>query len=338
MKELYQNGHLIEYYTGNDTIEIPLLICDQFTIRDFNEDGVSEYDCSKLKDAYYKFFNFHAINPNTNCFYDKIEAVEVNTELPLEHLMVYLTKSGNTEGNRYEWDYNSNPKKQENGRATIANGIIFQSLLDNKSPRHYESIKEIGEDDFWDDDVQEDNSLSDVDCFKIISRHSTYFFLFKPMRKVVCEETMIQNIIIPLLKEKQKYLSVEEINDLYRFALEFHFDWMLLPREKWLQAIDNVATDGDDKLRYQEWISDFFLKTPKCTDSEEHKNLKEFLDKYWDFNVFKTDDKIAIKALKSILNEPNVLRGNEKWEDFLQQYDCCRYKFSEMSRIYINNR
>ena len=77
------------------------------------------------------------------------------------------------------------------------------------------------------------------------------------------------------------------------------------------------------------------LCTPKCYGERELNGLKEFLQGYWTFNKFSTQEPLAIKALSYILGDVDkVLGRNETWEYFLREYDACRYKFAEMSRIH----
>ena len=63
-------------------------------------------------------------------------------------------------------------------------------------------------------------------------------------------------------------------------------------------------------------------------------HLKNFLRRYWNFNVYPKVEDIADKALKLIKNDGDAL-GNLEMRDFLKLYDECRFKFIEMSKVVV---
>ena len=343
LKELYQNGVVKSYHTPNQRIRIPLLICDQFAIRDFNREGVEEYNCSDFKDKYEVFDSFQRVAPAPENFLQEKSASDIIPGYPLTDLKIYLTTYGNKEPDKYEWDYKSEPKKIIDGEVTISQGIVFQSLLDSPSPRNYEEIRDIESSDDWGDEPDDDDwgddddktSMSDVDIFKTVVRHGAYFFLFKPLRKVICDNRMIESIFIPLFKECDGKLDDVMTAQLYLFARQFHFDWMLLQRSKWLKALDKAAGYNDERLEeYKQLLIKFFKRTPKCQSESEAIELGNMLKQYWTFETVSTNNKIAQTALSLIQNGEANFGHNENMDSFLKKYDECLNKFSEMACIH----
>ena len=107
---------------------------------------------------------------------------------------------------------------------------------------------------------------------------------------------------------------------------------MLLPRELWENEIETFAATDDERKTIKEKVIEFFQRTPKITDEREELHLKDFLRRYWAFDVWPKVEDIAEKALKLIKNDGEAL-GNLEMRDFLKQYDECRYKFIEMCKV-----
>ena len=161
-----------------------------------------------------------------------------------------------------------------------------------------------------------------------------YFILFSPLIKVISGATQIKEIFLPLMRKRDYQLSDADIDNLYRFAVQFHFDWMLLPREQWKKEIEEFAST-EEVERLKNKVTEFFSKTPKSTDEREEYQLKEdFLKLYWTFDVWPKVEDIADKALKLISGDSSAL-GNMDMRQFLQKYDDCRNKFIEMSKVIV---
>ena len=121
-------------------------------------------------------------------------------------------------------------------------------------------------------------------------------------------------------------------NNSFDFALQFHFDWMLLPRETWKTQIEEAAESEDEKKEIIKALADFFCKTPKATDERERESLRYFVKRYWTFDNYPEVDGIAETALKLIMNQPDALNKIGELRDFLKTYDECRFKYIEMSK------
>ena len=112
---------------------------------------------------------------------------------------------------------------------------------------------------------------------------------------------------------------------------------MLLPRETWISQIEDLSEDADEVSKMKEAVTEFFLKTPKCSDEREESCLKEFLKRYWSFDVWPKIEEVADKALKLIQDNPDALGKYENLKEFLIDFDECRYKFSEMNHAIVSN-
>lgn len=333
LTELYQNDKLTRYYNSGDTIRLPLLLASQFSIRDFSEKGVETYHCSDLQKGIYRFKALAGSNLSNNLWYQEKSANELTDEIPLDNIKVRLfTGEADKATDLYAWDYEHEPYKVKSIYDDNP-GIIFQSLKDNPAPRHYVMPATNAEDDdegWGDEDDEETITATPLEAFRVATEHHTYFFIFDSLRLMAGNQSMVSDLLIPLLKESDGHLDKEAVSELYRLAYEFHFDWMLLGREQYLSAIE--AEDDETKEQIKSAIIDFFHKTPKCIGIDERNALDDFLSRYWDFTKSTSTEKIGVAAAKLILNDPDALKRYNNIEDFLEQYDACRYKFSELSK------
>ena len=330
-------SRIVSYHRDNEEIHIPLIDCEQFSVRDFSEDGVREYQVKSRETAYYSFPTINHIGLGIRNYLEEHSAKDLSVGVPLDCLKIYITRADDHPQNLYAWKYGEEPKFVDSLNNAKDADIIFQSLKDNESPRHYACPKINNDDDGWDDDDDWDNDgekvvISALKCFKTVAEHKIYFFLFEPLIKAIAGRTQIKDIVLPLIKERNYQLTDEDIAHLYRFAMQFHFDWMLLPRELWKCQLSDFAANESEHQRLAEAVIDFFRKTPKCTDGREKECLNEFLEKYWLFRAYPKVDDIAIIALRLIKDEPDALGKIRELKDYLKIYDECRFKFSEMSK------
>ena len=347
VKELSQKrstdaeSKVISYHDKDEDIHIPLIDCEQFSVRDFSENGVKEYQVKRRSTVYYNFPTFNQTGVAMSNYLAEYSAKKLTKkDIPLDYLKIYVTKAEDRPSNLYAWNYKDNPYPVENPSELKEPGIVFQSLKDDDSPRHYccPTIITNDDDDWGDDDWDDDNTQSEeiapLDCFETVAEHKAYFFLFTPLIKVIAGRNQIKDIFLPLLKKRDYQLSDADIANLYSFAMQFHFDWMLLPRELWKSEIASFSTSDEERDKLQTKVIEFFGRTPKCSDEREQMHLKNFLKRYWNFDVYPKVEDIADKALKLIKNDGDAL-GNLEMRDFLKLYDECRFKFIEMSKVVV---
>lgn len=330
LRELSQNGHIVNYYSKDEEVEIPLLNCNQFSIRDFSESGVKEYFFNTSDTAYYGFTTFDDPKMAVTNYNVEQVASRIMPDVPLDYLKIYITKPLDNASDLWAWNYKDEPQKVEKGNELKGEGIVFQSLMENQTPRHYAmpTIKKSG----W-GGIKKQLDADVFNCFITACKHNTYFFLFNPLIKCVHERNMIRDILLPIISNETFSFDDKIISHLYRFAVQFHFDWMLLPREQWENEINIVAKDDKEKELIKDRLIKFFKVTNKATDEREKYCLADFLDKYWVFKDWPTVDGIANTALHLILDEPDALNKFDSMKDFLKIYDECRFKFSEMSKV-----
>jgi len=342
---------VVEYRSKGDDIEIPLLNCDQFSLRDFSVNGVKEYAVRSTDTIYYNFptFDSQGFDPKKE-YTRKESAVKLTPDIPLDYLKIYMSKLEDTASDLYFWNYKDEPVPVASAKDATGAGIVFQSLKDNSSPRHYicptiinDTVDEWADDDDWDDDDtpaagSSANPYDVLKCFRTISEHKTYYFLFEPMVKTVAERRQIRDIAIPMIKDCNYTLDKDSAEQLHRFAVQFHFDWMLLPRDLWLEEIRLASINDEEQAKLMDAVTTFFRSTPKATDEREEYALGEFLDVYWKFNMYPRVDETAETALKLIMDVPDALNGTSGYKEFLKKYDECRFKFIEMSKAFnVNN-
>ena len=54
-----EESKVIKYYPKDEDIHIPLIDCEQFSVRDFSENGVKEYQVKSRSTVYYNFPTFN---------------------------------------------------------------------------------------------------------------------------------------------------------------------------------------------------------------------------------------------------------------------------------------
>ena len=344
ISELYQNGKLIDYIEPSKEIELPMILCDQFSIRDFNKDGVVEIDCKEFQDGY---TSFDALNAGTSKmqYYQTRSASDIVKGFKLKNVEIYLTKPGTPTENLFEWDMKSEPKLVTDGKFTIKRGVAFQALIDGNNPRNYLFNPDaITSGDFDDDDDDfffgfnddSSNEISDREFLTQVSVLKPYFFLFERARKAASNDESRAKFLINLMKEFDFKWEDFIVENLYRFAKEFNFDWMLIKRSAWVKHIESL--EEEDKEKARECLFTFFRMTPKCNSSSERLALDSFLTRYWDFNETSSTDTIAKSAVKLILGEDNPYPRNDSPASFLKKFNEKTNKYSELSRILISKQ
>ena len=326
---------VISYHDVNEDIEIPLINCQQFSVRDFSENGVKEYQVTQKGTVYYNFPTFKHPGIDGTSFLLDEKASELTPALPLDYLKIYTTKALDHAEELYAWNYKCEPVRVDSSFQMKEEGIVFQSLKDNDSPRHYAMPRVNKGKGGW---GGKKNVLV-VDalyCFEKVAEHKAYFFLFNPLIKVIAAGKQIKDIWLPLLKKRDYNLTKADIGHLYLFALQFHFDWMLLPRDLWQAQIEEAAESEDEKEKIIQALADFFCQTPKATDERERVSLRDFVKRYWTFDGYPKVDAVAETALKLILDKPDALMKMGDLKEFLKIYDECRFKYIEMSKAIVS--
>lgn len=229
LRELYQNGKLIKYYKEHEKIKIPMIVCEQFRIREFSRQGVREYDCAAQKNNYSGFPKIPGTKDLTSC----VTADEKNWP---KNLVFYLTKGAIETG--MGWNYASQPVPAKLGDKY---DIVFQSLKDNPSPTEYlqPGLRQMNASPFamgpfGQPKKQVTPPRDYASIFETIVEHKVYFLIFEPMCSVVKRGSLVEDIIKPLLEKRQGKLTKEDEDGLDRFVAEFQMDsdWREMARDK----------------------------------------------------------------------------------------------------------
>lgn len=342
LRELSQTNNdqgekkIVEYCGKDDELQIPLINCEQFSVRDFSVNGVQEYRIKSRNTVYYNFMTINNANISAENYLISKSASELTPEVPLDYLRVYISKAMDEQKDLYYWNYKEEPKPVKTNRGLREEGIIFQSLKDNDSPRHY-AMPTINKGRWGWGGKKMQTVENTLECFETVAEHKTYYFMFSPLIKAVQANRQIEEIVIPLMMKRQCRLTNVDMENLHRMALHFHYDWMLLPREQWVKAVEEASDNGGDKEKLRSEVLNLFRHTPKVTDEHERICLEEWLMRYWKFNAYPKVEPEAETALRLILNQPDALLKYSSMKEYLKVYDESRQKYSEMSRVIINN-
>ena len=338
LRELSQKGRdetkykVVEYCGHHDDVCIPLLNCEQFSIRDFSENGVREYAIKGGSTIYYHFPSFNQTGLNVQNYLAEMPVSKLMPEIPLDYLKIYLTKAVESPTNLYSWNYKEAPVHTEHWNDLQDEGIVFQSMIEDGTTRHYAMPNIKRGRSGWGGKKTVFDALF---CFETVAEHKVYFFLFEPLLKCVASGRQIKDIALPLIIKRNHHLTEDDINHLYWFAVQFRFDWMLLPRNSWEECITGYAKDEEDLGILKDAVDDLFGRLPKYTDEREKACLEDFLTIYWSFDAYPKLDDTAETALKLMLNHPEALIKVGEMKDFLKVYDIHKFKFSEMSKAII---
>ena len=250
-RELSFNQNLTEEHYGHqfdNRIEIPYILRDKFVLRVFDDNGVNRPVYLKkqrwfkighpataqlVQDGFniYMYRDFQVRNApiGTLNIYDK--CVE-------QYKFFYWSVKLDAEPEQIDVSYDKTTRQLfvSQDRLNRKSGMIFQSLKDN-TPRHY-AVPLYKErwttlvDRIYDDDLF-------FKCYCVAVEHKVPFTQFYPLHKAVTNiewiKKLLGNIVnSTLFDEKDVYV------DLHRFANEFCFEWLLLPKNFW-SGFDRAA-------------------------------------------------------------------------------------------------
>lgn len=320
ISELYKGKKLIEYI--DDDVSLPLLSANEYSIRRFDKDGVHRL-IPTVEDVEEELLEGFASRTPLN-------AALYTRSLRSESINYYITKE-ETEGAPawYSWDYCSEPKSVQDPNAWQGDGIVFESYKDVTSIR--ECTRPVYKQTSFFATYPPKGILSDVDCFDIISKHRTYYILFRPMQQLAARKQFVKELFVPLVQKRGGALTDSDKTNLYRFAREFLFDWLLLPRDEWQQAIDELP--NSDQVQMKACVEELFRSHPLVKKDYDKKCMGDFIDKYWTFNHYYTDNKAIALALDLILG--NTLTRGHNPQSVIREFHESPARFAELCRINI---
>ncbi len=321
-----------KYETSKDVI--PIRFADKFTIRVLDSNGLQLH---KLSDEIDKYQKARVVNNNCNLIEDstgvkyglpglKTFTKEINQYKGFYYFFDSARKAI-SEFDKYKFYLLSLDKntieqinlcidKDGNNIEHVGfklnnktDGIVFQSLKSDVFQETYRpffvSINEnkvhanVKKDDrakrISKYENEFDYSLA-ISHFNIAIEHNLYFGMFDIL------SALKENPIL-LAEFYLKYCSVMKsfcINykELLRFADEMLFDWMLIPRKVWIDAIGNRT-----KVEKQEWILTLFRQKNISTGQEIY-SLNQCCERYWNSDLNKTNNAnilyVNIKRVKKV--------------------------------------
>lgn len=210
-------------------------------------------------------------------------------------------------------------KSKEPGKITIKHfrnllshprGIIFQGIENNNVPTNH----------FGPFVFQDMSSVSALNCFKVAKKYQASYLSFQPLKEIACDPKLIVNqLFVPLLEEHNRVLPNDIIDELYRFALEFDFDWILLPFDVW-------------DMQYKEQIEELFLSSPFLTSLSKRKALRDFLNNgYWTSKLNARSKGLAYLLVSYIYGKKNLFSlCDDKRRKTLIEFHSCDTIFTDM--------
>lgn len=112
--------------------------------------------------------------------------------------------------------------------------------------------------------------------FNLAVEHELYFGMFDVFWALQDNPLLLAKFYLEYFQEMQN-IGIK-YDELHRFAQEFLFDWMLIPRKVWLEAIGQMK-----QKEKQEWVIILF-KQKKIHDGAEVFKLNECLKIYWELS------------------------------------------------------
>ena len=296
-KELFlinENKMLHRYDNTRKLVDIPIALCNNFEIRTIDDSGVSRIKCGR--DVYISYdFDICRPTQDENHFDDNNNDIRYYI---VKNLDSKSKKTGElrleTEPSQYKFYFwsmraNDNPipvnfEYEEDSRILTLDvkslnkhkrGIIFQSLK-GLLPRHYTKP------------IYGENSLYQkveikVKCFEIAAEHCIPFQTFRCLKDMFGNSNTkeyLTNFLKAFLDSRNWKLTHSDYKNLQRFASEFLFDWIMVPRRWW----GNLMKGRSDRKECQDVICKLFRTAPYLTQADK-QYLEQIISVYWSIKV-----------------------------------------------------
>lgn len=312
-KELYLKGEkdpIKRYDQGDGYVDIPVILRRNFEVRTINSSGVSRVKCGG--DVYMRFDapnnafwqNYYIDAENGLRYYSVMNSRTILNEN--DSSVSFVLETSPAQYRFYYWSMNAgeepvllnqNSYDPETKYLTIDisplkknnRGVVFQSLK-GVTPRHFfgplygdQTIPLYGRQRYM------------VSCFDVASEHNIPFFIF-PCFKELFSKTDIPFYLaqfwVELMNSRDWKPSSRDYLNLHRFAYEFLFDWIMLPKIKWSKYArewrNNMLEErGDD---YKRMASEAFksimlrlFRTSPYTYKDDRGYLERIMERYWAF-------------------------------------------------------
>lgn len=308
-KELYlktQAEPIKRYDRSKGIVEIPFALRNNFEVRTIGNDGVTRAKCGEnlylgfdfnIKSGYSASLN--VINDFDNGFrYYLVVNRAVQNGVPGqfqletnpgEYRFYYWSMNAGEEPVLLEQSFNEETKVLSvNPSYLVKNhtGIIFQSLR-GVSPRHYMQP------------VYGDKEYSNrwgirVKCFDIASEHEIPFQVFPCLTEIFTTKTdpfsSLASFWVDLMRSRNWAPTSKDLKNLHRFASEYLFEWILIPKRLWRKLLLNDKTNPDLDIRIdnpacRDIMTRLFRTSPNL-QIEGREYLEKILEIYWNVPSF----------------------------------------------------
>lgn len=234
VKEIYLDGRVCQYLHEGDNFTLPYLLRNRISVHDYNREGYNEYECSHVGVVEER----GSIQKWKLCF--NLTTHGATATIPPYIQVAYGTpKNTGSVSKMMYWDYNveTTPKEVDADYQEMGNySILFQDMrhindrLDCVPP---ETRNELPQEDDWDLDWDMDAEPKEgknkqesvlLQCFDMATMYQTYYFIFNPLYNMT-SETFVCDICMPLRERHNNSLTVENLQNLQRCAIECGLDW-----------------------------------------------------------------------------------------------------------------
>ena len=306
-KELYlktQSEPIKVYDKSNSVVEIPFVLRNNFEVRTIGEGGVTRTKCGE--NLYLRFdysiksglaARLNVINDYNNGFRYYLIADRAVTNgtpgqfqletNPREYRFYYWSMNAGEDPVLLEQSFDEETKVLSvNPSYLIKNktGIIFQSLR-GVSPRHYMQplygAKEYS--NRWGIRVK---------CFDIASEHEIPFQVFPCLTEIFTTNgdpiSSLASFWVDLMRSRNWAPTNKDIKSLNRFASEYLFEWILIPKRLWRKLLLNDKSNPDIKIdnpACRDIMTRLFRTAPNL-QKEGKEYLEKILEIYWSVPSF----------------------------------------------------
>lgn len=333
-KELYLRNlsEPIRRYDGSrGMVEIPFVLRHNFEVRTINENGVSRTKCGE--DVYMRFdtddviidnengFKYYNTTKRYNLACSNPENVEIQLETgPAEYRFYYWSMEVGEEPVLLEQVYDEGTKKLTVDTSYLAknkSGIVFQSLR-GVSPRHYITPVE----------GSKRSQRYEVKCFEVACEHEIPFQVFPCLKDIFLKSKdshdfdNLGRFWVDFMR-KRKWAPVgKDLKNLHRFAYEFLFDWILIPKRFWVSTL--LKDDFDPSIGIKnpvcrETMTKLFRTSPYL-QKENKEYLERILELYWDIYFLRWDFTKRSSKTENLFLQ--CLRGLFKTTKSQSDYSC----------------
>lgn len=244
-RELNLNGNVIKRYNdtiqGEQKISLPYILRNKFSLRIFDKEGVN-YITNFRNIRWFNLgqpqYTSHGCDEFDIYLYanrqvkgEKIGTLDIGSKGIDQYKFYYWDVSNETKPCLIETSYDNEKQRLIIPTECLKKGgMIFQSL-NECCPRHY--VTPIYAETPWTlltNGVYSDKII--YKCFKTAVDHKVPFTQFYPLHRAVINTKILRALYNNFMSDKN-LCNTEGYAQLHRFANEFCFEWILLPKSFW---------------------------------------------------------------------------------------------------------